>query len=82
MAKPFHLTIARIGENLFDAEATLVTLPGSDGVFTVLAEHEAFVSTLTLGEAHVTGADGKTYHFEIPKGGVAEVSENQVTVLL
>lgn len=80
--KSFHLTIARVGENLFDGQAASVILPGTEGLFTVLADHEAFVSPLKKGEAQVVDAEGKKYHFEIPNGGVAEVSNNQATVLL
>lgn len=82
MAKTFHLTVARVGENLFDGEAISVTVPGSDGVFQVLADHEAFVSELKVGELHVKAADNQSYHFEIPRGGIAEVSRNQATILL
>jgi F0F1-type ATP synthase epsilon subunit len=82
MAKTFHLTIARVGENLFDGEAASALLPGVEGVFTVLPQHEAFVSELKIGEAHVVAGDGKKYHFELPAGGIAEVSHNQATVLL
>lgn len=82
MAKTFHLTIARVGENLFDGEAVSVRLPGVEGQFTVLANHEAFVSELKTGEAQVEAADGQSYHFELPKGGVAEISSNQATILL
>lgn len=82
MAKTFHLTIARVGENLFDGDAVSVVLPGKDGVFTVLAGHEAFVSELSPGEAKVEAANGEKYHIEMPKGGVAEISGNQATVLL
>jgi F0F1-type ATP synthase epsilon subunit len=82
MAKTFHLTVARVGENLFDGEAISATLPGSEGVFQILAEHEAFVSELKPGEMHVKAADEQVYHFELPKGGVAEVSRNQATILL
>lgn len=82
MAKTFHLTIARVGEHLFDGEAQSVTLPGTEGVFQVLAHHEAFVSELKEGVAHVVAADGEKYHFDLPSGGVAEVSHNQTTVLL
>lgn len=78
----FHLTVARVGENLFDGEALSVSLPGSEGVFQVLAHHEAFVSELKRGEAHVVAADGGKHHFTIPEGGIAEVSQNQATVLL
>ena len=82
MAKSFHLTIAKVGENLFDGEATSVSLPGSEGVFQVLASHEACVSELARGEIRVRGADDTDHRFEILKTGIAEVSHNQVTVLL
>lgn len=82
MAKVFHLTVAKVGENLFDGDAISATFPGSEGVFQVLADHEAFVSELVPGEMHVKTADEQTYHFEIPRGGIAEVSRNQATILL
>ncbi len=81
MAKSFHLTVARVGENLFDGEALSATVPGVDGVFTVLAGHEAFVSQLKAGDVRVEAADGTKHHFEITHG-IAEVSGNQATVLL
>ncbi len=80
--KTFHLTVAKIGENLFDGEAISASLPGSEGVFQILAEHEAFVSELKNGEMHVRAADDQMHHFKILKGGVAEVSRNQATILL
>ena len=82
MAHTFHLTIARVGENLFDGEALSATLPGADGTFEVLANHEAFISPLKAGALRVEGADGTPYHFELPGGGIIEVSHNQATVLL
>ena len=82
MAKTFHLTIARIGENLFDGEAISATLPGAEGVFTVLAGHEAFVSALKAGPITVIAADGQPQRFEVAETGVAEISSNQATVLL
>ncbi len=81
MSKTFHLTIAEVGNNIFDGEAVSVTLPGSDGMFTVMANHEAFVSPLKEGEAKVTTPDGEHKVFSITEG-VAEVSHNQVTVIL
>lgn len=80
--KSFHLTVARVGENVFDGEAQSVLLPGKAGQFMVLPGHEPFVSVLSEGEARIVAADGKTYHVEIHEGGVAEVSQNQATVLL
>jgi F-type H+-transporting ATPase subunit epsilon len=81
MAKTFHLTIAKVGENLFDGDAVSVSLPGSEGVFQVLADHEAFVAELREGTAKVVSADGSAHDFPITRG-VAEISRNQATILL
>lgn len=80
--KAFHLTIARVDEHLFDGEVASVLLPGKEGVFEVLAGHEAFVSELREGQVRVIAEDGKTFHFDLPDRGIAEVSSNQATVLL
>lgn len=80
--KTFHLTVAKVGENLFEGEAISASLPGSEGVFQILAEHEAFVSGLAPGEMHIKTADGEIRHFDIIHGGIAEISRNQATILL
>lgn len=80
--KTFHLTIAKVGENLYDAEAVSATLPGVEGVFQVLADHEAFVSELRAGAVSVVSASGEHLSFPIPVKGIAEVSRNQATILL
>lgn len=82
MAKTFHLTIAKIGENLFDGEAISATLPGTEGAFTVLAGHEPFVSTLKAGPITIIDAAGQPQRIETEVSGVAEISSNQATVLL
>ena len=82
MAKTFHLTIAKVGENLFEGEALSVTLPGIEGVFTIMAGHEAFVSPLKEGEAVVTDASGSVLKLPLSGGGIAEISGGQATVLL
>ncbi len=81
-AKTFHLTVARVGENLFDGDALAIHLPGIDGQFTILAGHEAFVSELKAGEAVIEAMDGTKTTVPIHEGGVAEVSNNQATILL
>lgn len=82
MANTFHLTVAKLGENIFDGEALSVHLPGKEGQFTVLKGHEALVSELVEGEVKIEAADGKKYHVPIAHPGVAEISNNQATVLL
>lgn len=80
--KTFHLTIAKVGENLFDGEAISASIPGVEGMFEVLADHEAFVSELRQGQMRVKTPDDQMQSFEIPRGGIAEISHNQATVLL
>lgn len=82
MAKTFHLTIARVGENLFDGEAVSATMPGEGGVFQVLSHHEPLVSRLNAGQIRVEAADGRKLAFDVAAGGIIEVSDNQATVLL
>lgn len=80
--KTFHLTIAKIGENFFEGEVVSVSLPGVEGVFEVLAGHEAFVSELRQGEIRVRTEGGEVQRFDIAERGVAEISGNQATILL
>ncbi len=82
MARTFHLTVARVGENLFDGEAVSATLPGTEGVFQILPHHEALISELKEGEIEVKSGDNQIQTFTLPAGGIAEVSHNQATVLL
>ncbi|HWH07498.1 MAG TPA: hypothetical protein VNU47_03175 [Candidatus Paceibacterota bacterium] len=82
MAKTFHLTVARVGENIFDGQALSVVLPGAEGIFTVLAGHEAFVSPLKEGIIKIQAEDGTVTEVTLETPGVAEVSNNQATVLL
>jgi F-type H+-transporting ATPase subunit epsilon len=78
----FHLTIAQVGQNLFDGEAISVTLPGESGMFTVMAHHEPLVSPLKVGKAIIKTADGASQELELTIPGIAEISSNQATVIL
>lgn len=76
-----HVTIASVGETLFDGAAASVSLPGSTGMFEVLPHHEPLVSTLREGVVAIMLADGEKRTFPI-EGGVAEISDNRAVVLL
>ena len=82
MANTFHLTIARVGETLFEGEAVSARFPGTEGQFTVFANHEPFVSQLTLGSVRVITNENEVLEFPVSAGGVAEVSGGQATVLV
>lgn len=65
---------------LFDGEVTSVTLPGTKGLFTVLKNHGAIISSLTKGVIkYVINEEIATIEV---MGGFAEVKRNVVTVCL
>ena len=81
MSNTFHLVIASVGESRYDAQAQSATFPGTAGEFTVLANHEAIVTTLKPGFITVKDAEGETKKFEI-ESGVLECSGNRAVALL
>jgi F-type H+-transporting ATPase subunit epsilon len=64
---------------LFDAAASLVTLPGSEGQFGVGDYHTALVANLAAGDVVISTETGDTI-FTI-EGGVAEIRDNVCTIL-
>lgn len=65
---------------LFEGGATSVTLPGSDGQFTILPGHVNIVSVLNPGFVTIKN-DEKEDTFII-NGGFVEASKNQVNTLI
>ena len=57
-----------------------ITVPGSEGYFTVLANHAPFMTTLRPGFLTVTNIDGHASIYYI-RGGFADVSPEGLTVL-
>lgn len=75
------LVIAQVNETLFSGEAKSVTLPGSEGEMTVLAEHEPLITTLKAGTIVVHETEDTIKEFSI-QSGVLEVRPDGVTVIL
>lgn len=66
-------------KHIFEGEADLVQLPGSDGLFEILRNHAPMIAALGKGKVKV-GNDNNFQYFEI-NGGVVEVLENNILVL-
>lgn len=64
---------------LFSGEVEAVTAPGTEGEFTVLKDHAAFLTTLRPGKVAIKGggADEDLY----VRGGFADVSPDGFTIL-
>lgn len=75
-----NVTIAKVHENVFSGDALSVSVKTTEGDMTVLPKHESFVANLVAGVVTVRTKEG-AQNFEID-GGVLEISNDQVTVLL
>ncbi len=65
---------------LLSAEADMITIPGVEGYFGVLAGHAPMISTLKPGVIEIAGGpDGDARYFVA--GGFAEVTPEKLTVL-
>lgn len=65
---------------IFTGKASLVQLPGIDGLFEILNNHAPMISVLKNGKIKIQDENEKTEYFEI-KGGVVEVLKNKVLIL-
>lgn len=74
-----NLIILTPERNIFDGEADLVQLPGSDGSFEILNNHAPMIASLQKGKIKV-GLNNNLQYFEI-NGGVVEVLNNKILVL-
>jgi F-type H+-transporting ATPase subunit epsilon len=74
------VSIATPEGSVFEGPATAVQLPGFDGSFQVLYNHAALVAALVAGNVKVDRPGQPAMLFTIA-GGLAEVNQNQVTVI-
>jgi len=75
-----RLEIVTPDKTIFEGEASLVQLPGLDGLFEVLNHHMPMIAGLKKGKVKVIDASKKEEFYEI-NGGVIEVLDNKVMVL-
>lgn len=81
MAKLLKLTISRVDAPVFDGDVVSVTVPGTEGEMTILADHEALISVLRNGIVTVRPESGSEQTFTIDQGTL-EISHNHATVLI
>lgn len=74
------LEIITPDKTLFSGEATLVQLPGLDGLFEILHNHAPMIAALGKGRIKIEGEDKKLQYFEI-QGGILEVLNNHILIL-
>jgi F-type H+-transporting ATPase subunit epsilon len=66
-------------KEIFSGNASLIQLPGTDGLFEILENHAAMVAALAKGKIKLI-SEKETRYFEI-NSGIVEVLKNKVQVL-
>ncbi len=79
MANKLNLEVVTPTKLVVSDEVDLCTVPGTEGVFGVMANHAPILSTLSIGEMHYE-KDNQQVRLAI-SGGFVEVSNNRMTVL-
>lgn len=74
------LEIITPDKHIFTGEASLVQLPGIDGLFEILEHHAPMIAALKRGKVKMINGENKTQYFDI-NGGVVEVLKEKVLVL-
>lgn len=74
------LEILNPDKTIYSGPASLVQLPGLDGLFEVLENHAPLIAGLKKGQIKVQTEQGEETFYEI-NGGVAEVLNNKVLVM-
>ena len=77
---PIELVVVTPQGEAFRGPVDSIVLPGSEGQFEVLENHERFLSRLHIGVAEVKTAEGSS--FAALASGFADVSGEQVAVLV
>lgn len=80
MAEGLKIEIVSPERLVLSEVVTSVTVPGSEGYFTVMEDHAPFMTTLRSGFITVNGLNGRDEIFFV-KGGFADVSTEGLTIL-
>jgi F-type H+-transporting ATPase subunit epsilon len=80
MAEGLTLEIVTPEKMAFTGIVEEVTIPGTEGEFGVLRGHEAFLTSVDIGELNFT-KDGKKTYYAV-NTGYAEVTSSKVTILI
>lgn len=80
MADELMLEIVTPEKMVFSDNIEEVTIPGTEGEFGVLRGHEAFLTSVDIGELNYI-KDGKKTYYSV-NTGYAEVTGSKVTILI
>jgi len=80
MPAAFDIQVITPERTVFSGQVASLVAPGAEGYLGVLAHHAPLVTSLRVGEARVTDAEGRDTWFAV-SGGFLEVAENRAVLL-
>jgi F-type H+-transporting ATPase subunit epsilon len=80
--KLFNISITTQEKNLYQGQASSLIAPSTLGYLGVWADHAPLIATLTKGRITLRGDSNEQKVFESKDGGVLEIMNNNVTILL
>jgi len=81
MAEKLHFDLVSPEKLLYSAQADMVTVPGTEGDFGVLAGHAPVITSIRTGVIDVKGSEDGSDLKIFVRGGLAEVTPDGLTVL-
>lgn len=76
----FRCTIVTPDEQAFDQQVEQVILPGHDGLVGILTNRAPLLMRVDIGPMQIDLPGGRQLHYFV-EGGVAQMRENQLTVI-
>lgn len=73
--------ITKADGDLYNGDASLLQLPGVDGLFEILEHHAPIISALKAGNIRLVDSANATHQFEI-RGGVVKGRNDEVLLLV
>jgi F-type H+-transporting ATPase subunit epsilon len=79
--RQLHVSLVTPDGSLYNKVAREVVLPGTEGQLTILTDHTPLVTSLASGDL-IIKREGTADRKFVTRGGFAEVSNNEVTILV
>lgn len=75
-----NVKIIKPDSTLYEGQATLLQLPGSNGLFEILENHAPIISSLASGKIRLQADGQEEKTFEI-KAGIVKGQKNDILIL-
>ena len=76
-----NVRIIKPDSTLYEGDAKLLQLPGTNGLFEIMQNHAPIISALKAGSVRLVMTDGDEKKFDI-RGGVVKGQQNDILIMV